>query len=77
MQKLQEMYNILNNDKKIKEYFDIEVRFNIMLADVNKIISESVKIYYKVKKRFGLLFKTKSLFVYYISIWLLKKPAAD
>ena len=27
----------------IKEYFDIEVRFNIMLADVNKIISESVK----------------------------------
>lgn len=41
--KLQEMYNILNNDSKIKEYFDIEVRFNIMLADVNKIISESVK----------------------------------
>lgn len=43
MQKLQEMYNVLNNNKKIKEYFDIEVRFNIMLADVNKIISESVK----------------------------------
>ena len=41
--KLQEMYNILNNDTKIKEYFDIEVRFNIMLADVNKIISEAVK----------------------------------
>ena len=43
MQKLQEMYNILNTNKDIKEYFDIEVRFNIMLADVNKIISESVK----------------------------------
>ena len=43
MKKLQEMYNILNEDKTIKEYFDIEVRFNIMLADVNKIISESVK----------------------------------
>lgn len=43
MQKLQEMYNILNTDKEIKEYFDIEVRFNIMLADVNRIISESVK----------------------------------
>lgn len=43
MQKLQEMYNILNTDKEIKEYFDTEVRFNIMLADVNKIISESVK----------------------------------
>lgn len=43
MKKLQEMYNILNGDKQIKEYFDTEVRFNIMLADVNKIISESVK----------------------------------
>ena len=41
--KLQEMYDILMKDPKIKEYFDIEVRFNIMLADVNKIISESVK----------------------------------
>ena len=43
MKKLQEMYNILNEDKTIKEYFDIEVRFNIMLADVNKIISEAVR----------------------------------
>ena len=41
--KLQEMYDILMKEPKIKEYFDIEVRFNIMLADVNKIISESVK----------------------------------
>ena len=40
---LQKMYDILNKEPKIKEYFDIEVRFNIMLADVNKIISESVK----------------------------------
>lgn len=43
MKKLQEMYDILMKEAKIKEYFDIEVRFNIMLADVNKIISESVK----------------------------------
>lgn len=43
MQKLQEMYKILNENAKIKEYFDIEVRFNIVLADINKIISESVK----------------------------------
>jgi len=43
MKKLQEMYEILMKEKKKKEYFDIEVRFNIMLADVNKIISESVK----------------------------------
>ena len=41
--KLQEMYQILMQDTKIKEFFDIEVRFNIMLADVNRIISESVK----------------------------------
>lgn len=41
--KLQEMYQILMQNAKIKEFFDIEVRFNIMLADVNKIISESVK----------------------------------
>ena len=41
--KLQEMYDILMKEPKIKEYFDIEVRFNIMLADVNRIISESVK----------------------------------
>ena len=43
MKKLQEMYNILNGDKQIKEYFDIEVRFNIMIEEVNRIISESVK----------------------------------
>ena len=43
MKKLQEMYDILMKEPKIKDYFDIEVRFNIMLADVNKIISESVK----------------------------------
>lgn len=43
MKRLQEMYDILMKEPKIKEYFDIEVRFNIMLADVNKIISESVK----------------------------------
>ena len=41
--KLQQMYQILMQDSKIKEFFEIEVRFNIMLADVNKIISESVK----------------------------------
>ena len=41
--KIQKMYQILMQDSKIKEFFDIEVRFNIMLADVNKIISESVK----------------------------------
>ncbi len=41
--KLQEMYAILVEEKEIKEYFDLEVKFNVMLADVNKIIAESVK----------------------------------
>lgn len=42
-QKLQEMYTILIQNKEIKEYFDLEVKFNVMLADVNKIIAESVQ----------------------------------
>lgn len=41
--KLEEMYLILVEDKEIKKYFDMEVRFNVMLADVNKIIGEAVK----------------------------------
>lgn len=41
--KLQEMYGILIENKDIKNYFDLEVKFNVMIADVNKIIAESVK----------------------------------
>lgn len=41
--RLQEMYTILIQNKEIKEYFDLEVKFNVMLADINKIIAESVK----------------------------------
>ena len=43
MKKLQEMYDILLKEPKIKDYFDKEVRFNVLLADVNKIIGEAVK----------------------------------
>ena len=43
MKKLQELYEILLNEPKIKEYFDAEMRFNVLLADVNKIIGEAVK----------------------------------
>ena len=43
MQKLQELYQILIQNPKIKDYFDKEVRFNVMIADVNKIIGESIK----------------------------------
>lgn len=41
--KLQELYNILIENKEIKEYFDLEVKFNVMIADVNKIIAEAIK----------------------------------
>ena len=43
MKKLQEMYTILIENKDIKEYFDLEVRFNVMVADINKIIAESME----------------------------------
>ena len=43
MKKLQEMYAILIGEKEIKEYFDLEVKFNVMIADVNKIIAEAVQ----------------------------------
>ena len=43
IQKLQELYNVLVQNPVIKTYFDCEVRFNVMLADVNKIIDEAVK----------------------------------
>ena len=41
--KLEEMYGMLIQDNQIKEYFDYEVKFNVMIADVNKIIAESIK----------------------------------
>ena len=41
--KIQEMNTILLQEKEIKEYFDLENKFNIMIADVNKIIAESVQ----------------------------------
>ena len=41
--KLQEMYTMLIGEKEIKEYFDLEVKFKVMIADVNKIIAESVQ----------------------------------
>ena len=43
MAKLQELYTILVQNEKVKEYFDKEVRFNVMMADVNKTIGEAIK----------------------------------
>lgn len=43
MKKLQELYTILVQNPDVKDFFDKEVRFNVMIADVNKIIGESIK----------------------------------
>ena len=40
---LQELYASLVAKENVKEYFDAEFKFNILLADVNKIIGDSVK----------------------------------
>ncbi|MBR3152382.1 MAG: YlbF family regulator [Clostridia bacterium] len=43
MKKLQELYTILSSNPNVKDYFDKEVRFNVMIADVNRIIGEAIK----------------------------------
>ena len=43
MAKLQELYQILVQNEKVKEFFDKEVRFNVMMADVNKAIGDAIK----------------------------------
>ncbi len=43
MKRLQELYEILIKEPQVKDYFDKEVRFNVLIADVNKIIGEAIK----------------------------------
>ena len=40
---LQDIYVELLTKENVKEYFEAEFKFNILLADVNKIIGDSVK----------------------------------
>ena len=40
---LQDIYTELLSKENVKEYFEAEFKFNILLADVNKIIGDSVK----------------------------------
>ena len=42
-EELQEIYTKLLEKENVKEYFEAEFKFNILLADVNKIIGDSVK----------------------------------
>ena len=43
MKKLQELYDILIKEPEVKEFFDKQVKFNVLIADVNKIIGEAIK----------------------------------
>lgn len=43
VEKMKEQYVELIKDDEIKKYFDCEIKFNVMLTDVNKIIAESVQ----------------------------------
>lgn len=42
-EKLAKMYNVLIENKDIKDYFDYEIAFNQLMVDVNKIIGNSIK----------------------------------
>lgn len=43
MKKVQELYLELIEDNDAKKFLDAETKFNILFADVNKIIGESIK----------------------------------
>lgn len=42
-QKLAKLYNVLIENKDIKEYFDYEIAFNKLMFDINKIIGDTIK----------------------------------
>ena len=43
IKKVQELYTELMEKEEAKRYFDAELKFNILIGDVNKIIAESVQ----------------------------------
>jgi len=43
MKKIQELYAELIEIEEVKKYFDAELKFNVIIADVNKIIAEAIK----------------------------------
>lgn len=40
---MQNLYAELIQDETMKKYFDAELKFNVLLTDVNKIIAEAVQ----------------------------------
>lgn len=43
MRHVQELYGELIQNPEASKYFDAEMKFNILIADVNKIIGESIQ----------------------------------
>ncbi len=43
MKQIQDIYTKIIEIDEIKKYFDAELKFNVLLADVNKIIGDAVK----------------------------------
>lgn len=41
--KIQDLYMELIQNEEAKRYFDAETKFNIVIADVNKIIGEAIR----------------------------------
>ena len=41
--KLAKLYNVLIENKDIKDFFDYEIAFNKLIYDVNKIIGDAIK----------------------------------
>ncbi len=41
--KMQNLYAELIKSEEVKDYFEAETKFNIVIADVNKIIGEAIK----------------------------------
>lgn len=43
MKRVQEIYTELIEKEEAKKYFDAELKFNVLIGDVNRIIAEAVK----------------------------------
>lgn len=43
MKQMQEMYAKIIEIDEVKKYFDAELKFNVLLADINKIIGDAIK----------------------------------
>lgn len=43
VKKVQDMYLELIENSETKKYFEAQIKFNIIIGDINKIISEAIK----------------------------------